>query len=373
MDKWLNKICSEIFTKIESNRINSMTFNSLKWFNYNSIKGIQIIQTEENSYFSVGIDFGTLSARALFVNITTGEEVLDLEAPYLHGVLDKTLPDGTPLKEGWALQYPPDYLQSASQCIQSGLKSLNITSEKIISLGIDSTESTIVPIKEDGTPLCILPEFKSNPYSYAFLWKHHAAQKYADILTENAIKRKEPFLPYYGNKISSESMLPKMLQIFIEAPEVFHAIDGFIELSDWIVYQITGNLFRNQCTAGYKALWRKDTGFPSDLFFYSIKSILEGSQNNFPKLIHNHNYDFDSNVLESKLLLSKGPLTQILQKAGEISEKGSEIIQLKPGTTVSIGCGDAHTTVLGAGIITPGKMLLVGGTSGCNLLLSNSL
>src|SRR5690606_1211446 len=116
-------------------------------------------------------------------------------------------------------------------------------------------------------PLCLLPEFQAQPHSWAKLWKHHAAQDEANRLNEIAEKRGEKWLPRYGGKISSEWMIAKVWQILNEAPHIFEAADQFLEATDWVVSQMTANITRNSCTAGYKSIWHKQDGYPSSDFF----------------------------------------------------------------------------------------------------------
>src|SRR6266536_3260 len=59
----------------------------------------------------VGVDFGTLSGRAVVVRVADGAELGSAVIEYRHGVLTDTLPDGGPaLPPEWALQVPGDYI-----------------------------------------------------------------------------------------------------------------------------------------------------------------------------------------------------------------------------------------------------------------------
>ena len=152
----------------------------------------------------------------------------------------------------WALQHPQDYLDVIKSTIPDVLKQANVSADDVVGVGIDFTACTVLPTYSDGTPLCFIDKYKSEPHSYVKLWKHHAAQKYADRLNEIASERGEEFLKLYGGKISSEWLVPKVWQIAEEAPEIYDEMDRFIEAADWIVWQLTGNETRNSCTAGIK-------------------------------------------------------------------------------------------------------------------------
>lgn len=299
--------------------------------------------------FSIGVDFGTQSGRAVLVNVETGEEIATSVKQYTHGVMDEYLPDGTKLGHDWALQHPQDYIEVLATTVPDVLKKANVSKDDVIGVGIDFTACTMLPIKKDGTPLCILNKFKSNPHAYVKLWKHHAAQKYANRLNQIAAERGERFLERYGGKISSEWLFPKIMQILEEAPEVYDEADRFIEAADWVVFKMTGIEKRNSCTAGYKAIWSKREGYPSKEFFKALHPKLE-------------------NVVDEKLSRNIYPIGQ---KAGELTEEMAKVMGLNPGTAVAIANVDAHVSVPAVGITDIGKMLMIIGTSTCHMLLWN--
>ena len=156
------------------------------------------------SKYSIGVDFGTLSARALLIDIETGEEIATSVFDYPHGVMETELPDGTKLGIDWALQHPQDYLDGLYATVNDVLLQSRVSSEDIVGIGIDFTSCTILPVKQDSLPLCMLQDIESEPHAYVKLWKHHAAQYCADILNETAEKTGQEWLKLYGGKISSE-------------------------------------------------------------------------------------------------------------------------------------------------------------------------
>lgn len=300
------------------------------------------------SKYTIGIDYGTQSGRAVLIDVETGHEVATAVKPYTHGVMDQFLPDGkTRLEHDWALQHPRDYLEVLEMTIPAVVKEAGITKEQVIGLGIDFTACTILPIDADLNPLCFHEEYQHNPHSYVKLWKHHAAQDEADALNRIATEREEPFLKRYGGKISSEWMIPKVWQILNEAPSIYEAAHEILEATDWVVSQLTGKVVRNSCTAGYKAIWHKQEGYPSNEFFKALDPRLE-------------------NVVEEKL---SNDIEPIGAKAGELTISFAERIGLLPGTAVAVGNVDAHVAVPAVGITEPGKLLMVMGTSTCHILL----
>lgn len=300
--------------------------------------------------YSIGLDYGTQSGRAVLVEVETGIEVATAIKEYTHGVMDAYLPDGiTKLPNDWALQHPLDYIEVMQETIPKVLKEAGVKKEDVIGVGIDFTACTVLPIDECLQPLCFKDHHKNTPHAYVKLWKHHAASFEADQLNEIAKRRGEKFLDRYGGKISSEWAIPKIWQILNEAPEVYEEMDRFVEAADWIVSQLTGQLKKNSCTAGYKGIWHKKEGYPSSEFFKALD----------PRLEH---------VTTTKL---RGDIYPIGTKAGEMTEQGSLLTGLLPKTAVSVGNIDAHVAMPAVGITEPGQLLMIMGTSTCHILLGD--
>ena len=302
------------------------------------------------SKYTIGVDYGSLSGRAVLVDVATGEELASSVYEYPHAVMETQLPDGTKLGHDWALQHPQDYLDVLSHTIPAVLKEAGVSNEDVIGVGTDFTACTILPVKADGTPLCFLPEYKSRPHAYVKMWKHHAAQDKANMLNEIAEKRGETWLKNYGGKISSEWAIPKIWQILDEDEEIYNAMDRFIEAADWIIWQLCGKETRNSCTAGYKAMFNKRLGYPSDDFFKALD----------PRLEH---------VIDEKFSRDITPLGGC---AGYVTEKAAALTGLKVGTAVAIGNVDAHVCVPAVGIDGPGKMLAIMGTSTCHMMMGTT-
>ncbi|WP_353423527.1 ribulokinase [Christensenella massiliensis] len=298
--------------------------------------------------YTIGIDYGTLSGRAVLVDVADGREVASSEFKYPHAVMDEALPSGRKLGVDWALQHPQDYLDVLYHTIPEVLRESGADAEDIVGVGIDFTACTVLPVKKDGTPLCFLPEYQDEPNAYVKLWKHHAAQNKANRINETAEKRGEKWLARYGGKISSEWLFAKIWQILDESPEVYAAMDRFIEAADWIVWQLTGVETRNSCTAGYKALWHKRGGYPPREYFAALD----------PRLEH---------VVQEKLGTEILPLGS---RAGGLTPEIAEKTGLVPGTAVAVGNVDAHVCVPAVKICGAGKVLAIMGTSTCHMLLS---
>jgi L-ribulokinase len=299
--------------------------------------------------FAIGVDFGTLSGRAVIVDVANGKEIATAVHEYANGVIDDNLPGSEiHLEPDWALQDPNDYIEVYKNSIPAMLEETGINPSDVIGIGIDFTACTMLPTKADGTPLCFFPEWRDNPHAWVKLWKHHAAQPEANKL--NTIARQSGFgaiLDRYGGKISSEWFFPKAWQILDEAPEVYNAADRLIEAADWVVWQLTGVETRNSCTAGYKAVWSKTEGFPPKAFFKALDSRLE-------------------DIVEQKMMVDILPLGT---KAGGLTPEAASWTRLLPGTAVAVANVDAHVAVPASTVTDTGRMVMIMGTSICHMVV----
>ena len=162
--------------------------------------------------YSMGIDFGTLSARAVIIDTATGEEKGVSVCEYAHGVISDKFINGKALPKDFALQHPMDYKDSLFFVIKESIKVAGIDPADIIGIGVDFTASTVMPVFEDGTPLCFDERFKNSPHAYVKLWKHHAAEEEAKELNALAKNEAPKLLERYGGTISSEWLFPKVLE-----------------------------------------------------------------------------------------------------------------------------------------------------------------
>ncbi len=302
--------------------------------------------------YTIGVDFGTESGRAVLVDVTDGREVASAVYPYSHGVIDEKLPvPGTDirLEPDWALQDPQDYIRTFQSTIPAVLAQSKVKPEDVIGIGIDFTACTMLPVKQDGTPLCDLPEFRREPHAWVKLWKHHAAQPEADKINETARRMGLKWLDRYGGKISSEWFFSKVLQILDEAPQVYQAADRLLEATDWVVWQLTGVETRNSCTAGYKAIWSKREGFPEDSYFAALDPRLE-------------------TVVDEKMSRFIQPIGN---RAGGLTSQAAHWTGLNPGTAVAVANVDAHVAVPAATVTDTGSMVMIMGTSICHMVLGD--
>lgn len=303
------------------------------------------------SKYSIGLDYGTLSVRALLVDIETGEEAASSIYEYPHGVMETHIPTGRKLPINWALQDPQDYVEGLILTVKDVIQKKGILPEEVIGIGIDFTSSTVLPVKrEEKMPLCCMEKFRNEPHAYVKLWKHHGAEEEAQMIDKVAKERGEKWMSLYGGKVSSEWMIPKILETVRHAPEVYEEADRFMEAVDWIIWQLTGEESRTACAAGYKAFYHHEMGYPSKEFFKALDPRME-------------------NLVEEKL---DAPIKSVGETAGYLTESMSRVLGLLPGTPVGTGIIDAHASVAGSGICGPGEMMIIVGTSSCHMLLSET-
>lgn len=303
------------------------------------------------STYVIGIDFGTLSGRALLVDVQNGREVASATHVYADGVIDRALPASSVLlPSDWALQNPKDYLSVLRTTIPEVLRLGHVTADEVKAIGIDFTACTLMPTLKNGTPLCFVPGWECRPHAWPKLWKHHASQAQADLINAVARKRNESWLPLYGGKISSEWAFPKMLQVLQEDPEVYAASERFIEAGDWVVWQLTGRETRSACFAGYKSIVT-DTGFPSSAYFEALD----------PRF---------ADVVDTRL---SREFMQLGSPAGVLTELAATMTGLCPGTVVAVANVDAHVTVPAVKVTKPGSMVAIMGTSTCHMLIGDHL
>jgi L-ribulokinase len=304
----------------------------------------------DHQRYTVGVDFGTLSGRAVVVRVSDGAELGSAEHPYPHAVLDHELPGGRRLGPDWALQVPADYVSVLRTAVPKALAASGVSAVDVIGIGTDFTACTVLPVLADGTPLCELAEFADRPHAYVKLWKHHAAQSHADRINELAHEREVTWIRRYGGKVSSEWEFAKGLQVLEEDPEIYQRMDHWVEAADWIIWQLCGSYVRNACTAGYKAIYQ-DGAYPSEEFLGAL------------------NADFAGFAREKV----QAPIGRLGDLAGPLSPQAAEWTGLRPGIAVAVGNVDAHVTASAAQAVEPGQMVAIMGTSTCHVLNGDTL
>lgn len=296
--------------------------------------------------YSIGIDFGTGSGRAFLINTENGEIEEQYIRNYTHGTIEGEL-GGEKLPQNFALQNANDYMEIIETGIPTIIEKANISVSEIVGIGIDFTSSTVIFVDEQMEPIHSRAGFQDNPHAYVKLWKHHGAQDEADLLFKTALEGKNRWLGYYGFNVSSEWMIPKIMEVNNKAPEVMAVTANIMEAGDWIVNRLTGQNVRSNCGLGFKSFWEAETGFHYDLFD-KVDSDL-------------------SDIVRTKV---DAPVVSIGDSVGTLCKEMAEKLGLSPDTQVSPFIIDAHASLLGIGSEKDKEMTMVMGTSTCHLMLN---
>ncbi|MFJ8207637.1 ribulokinase [Streptomyces sp. NPDC096033] len=303
------------------------------------------LRSGEPDRYTVGVDFGTLSGRAVVVRISDGQELAAAVHTYRHGVIDRYLPQGgARLPPDWALQHPEDWRDVLRRAVPAALAAAGIDPAAVIGIATDFTACTVLPTLADGTPLAET-ELAGRPHAWPKLWKHHSAQPYADRINELAHARGEKWISRYGGRISAEWQFAKALQLLEEDPLVYGSCARWIEAADWIVWQLTGTESRNACTAGYKGI-HQDGAYPSEEYLAALN----------PRFA-----DFARTRLEL-------PLSALGSRVGSLTTEAAAWTGLRPGIAVAAGNVDAHVTAAAARAVEDGQLLAIMGTSTCHVV-----
>ncbi|MBQ9802276.1 MAG: ribulokinase [Clostridia bacterium] len=294
--------------------------------------------------YTIGVDFGSLSCRAVLVDTKTGKELGEATMEYPHAVMDTVLAaSGARLPANYALQDPADYIAALTFVLPAVIKEAGVSPEEVVGIGVDFTCCTMLPVRADGTPLCFEEAFSHDPHAYVKMWKHHAAQPYADRINAVARARGERWLTRAGGAVSSEFMFPKIYQILDEAPAVYDAAYAFMEAGDWITYQLTGTPACAYQFAAYKSQYTLGEGYPTEDFFAAVDERLR-------------------HVVRDKLPY---PILPQGAPVGRVTGEAAQRFGIAEGTVVAAAAPDAHVAAPALAACRNGDVYAVLGTSAC--------
>jgi L-ribulokinase len=303
--------------------------------------------------YSIGVDYGTNSVRALVVDLADGREAASSVYNYPSGEAGILL---DPKDPNLARQNPADYIEGFLASVRGALKAAkkdrSFRAEQVVGIGVDTTGSTPIPVDRQGTPLALQPEFHKQLSAYAWLWKDHTSHAEAAEITEKARRDGDGYLTKCGGAYSSEWYWSKILHCKRTSPKVFDAAYSWVELADFIPAYLTGNLdpetlSRGICAAGHKAMYNDQwNGLPSKQFLAKLDPALA--------------------VLRDRCAPEALPADR---KAGELTEELARQLGLPSGVAVAVGAFDAHMGAVGAGI-KPGTLVKIIGTSTCDMMVA---
>ncbi len=303
--------------------------------------------------FSIGVDFGTNSVRAVIVSVETGEEAGSCVYNYRGGC------DGIILSErdsNFARQDPREYFRGLEESIRGALASAGgkLVPDQIIGIGVDTTGSTPLPVDGKCRPLSFTDEFKDNPNAMAWLWKDHTSAAEAEEIKEKSRLFHTDYTRYTGGEYSSEWFFAKILRLARTDRKVYEAAESFVEHCDLMPAVLSGvkscrHIKRSRCAAGHKAMYNPSWGgLPEDAFFVSVDPVLRGIREKL----------YDETVTAEKII-------------GGLCGEWAERLGLPEGVAISAGAFDAHVGAVGAGI-SPGRLVKIMGTSSCDMLVAES-
>ncbi len=305
--------------------------------------------------YSLGLDYGTNSVRALIVNVQNGREIAQSVWNYEHGQNGIILARDPNL----ARQHPADYLKGAEHCVKNALaqarkKVKSFRPDQIIGIGVDTTGSTPLPVDKNGCPLAFTKEFQNNPAALAWLWKDHTAIAEAQEITDLAKKLHPEYLARCGGTYSSEWFFSKILHCRRTSPRVFQAAHLWVEIADWIPAVLTGTQHPDQlkigiCAAGHKAMFNNAWGgYPEKSFLAKLDPKLGDLRDR----LKNQAFTIDTPI-------------------GLLTDEWAKRLGLTPNIPVAAGAFDAHLGAVGAGI-APGTLVKIIGTSTCDMMVAKT-
>ena len=299
--------------------------------------------------FTLGIDYGTNSVRALVVRCADGAELGSCVVDYPSGQQGILL---DPKDHHLARQHPGDYLFGLEKSVKGALaaakKQRGFDAAKIVGVGVDTTGSSPIPVDRKNRPLALERKWRKNLAAQCWLWKDHTGWREAGRITELAAKHRPQFIAKCGNTYSSEWWWSKIWHCLAVAPEVFDAAYSWVELSDWVPAVLAGvtdptQVKRGICPAGHKALFCDDWGGLPDKEFLGLLD---------PKLAS----------LRDRLFVKAYDATE---PAGSLCEEWARKLGLRAGIPIAIGEFDVHYGAIGCGV-TEGTLVKVIGTSTCD-------
>ncbi len=299
--------------------------------------------------YTLGIDYGTNSVRALIVDTSNGHELGSCVVEYPSGKQGILLDSRD---HNVARQHPGDYLfgleKSVLGAITEAKKNAAFSAKEIIGIGVDTTGSSPIPVDEKNVPLALDAKWKDNLAAQCWLWKDHTSWREAASITELAAQHRPQFIAKCGNTYSSEWWWSKIWRCLKSAPEVFDAAFSWVELCDYVPAVLAGvtdprKVKRGICAAGHKALYSDEwSGLPDKEFLAMLDPKLADLRDRLYDKAH------DATV-----------------SAGALGDEWAKKLGLTAGIPIAIGEFDVHYGAIGCGV-DEGTLVKVIGTSTCD-------
>lgn len=302
------------------------------------------------SKYVIGLDYGSDSVRAVLINTQNGAELASDVFWYPRWKKQQFCNAGI----NQFRQHPLDHIEGLEQTIKSVISQSEVRPEAIVSICIDTTGSSPMPLTKDGTPLALIEGFKENPNAMMVLWKDHTAVKEANQINDLARNwGGVDYTKYEGGIYSSEWFWAKILHVIREDKTVKEAAYTWMEHCDYMTYMLVDNndlsMFkRSRCAAGHKAMWHKSwNGLPAEAFLGQLDPYLATLRSNL------YEDTFTSDDI-----------------AGYLNQEWAERLGLTTKTVVAVGTFDAHAGAVGAKVDNH-ALVRVMGTSTCDIMVSS--
>ncbi len=299
--------------------------------------------------FTIGIDYGTNSVRALVVRCADGKELGTAVVNYPSGHQGVLL---DPKDHHLARQHPGDYLfglkKSVRAAVAQAKKTPGFDPRKVVGLGVDTTGSSPIPVDAKNVPLALHAKWAKNLHAQCWLWKDHTSHREAAEITAHAAKTRPHYIAKCGNTYSSEWFWAKILRCRRAAPAVFKAAYSWVEMADWLPSVLAGvasphEIKRGVCCAGHKALYAADWGgLPDKEFLAGLDPALADLRDRLYEEAHD-----------------------ATTAAGALCDEWAKALGLPAGIPVAIGEMDVHYGAIGSGV-AEGTLVKVIGTSTCD-------
>jgi L-ribulokinase len=299
--------------------------------------------------FTIGVDYGTSSVRALVVDCADGRELATAVFDYPSGEGGVLL---DPKDPHLARQNPADYVLGLERALSGALAAAEadqgFSRHAVIGIGVDTTGSTPIPVDRENRPLALDPRWKANLAAHAWLWKDHTGADEAAAITRTAREHAPQYLAPIGGVYSSEWFWSKIWRCLKVAPDVFEAAWSWVELADFVPALLAGvsdprRIERGVCAAGHKAMYSRTWGgLPSKEFLARLDPRLAALRERL--------YD-DAHSLD--------------RPAGRLCTEWASRLRLPEGIPIAMGAFDAHLGAVGAGV-TAGTLVKIIGTSTCD-------
>jgi len=300
--------------------------------------------------YTIGVDFGSDSVRAVLINTKNGAEMASEVYWYPRWKEQKFCVASI----NQFRQHPLDHIEGLEHTIKAVVSGSGVAPEEVSGICIDTTGSSPLPLAKDGTPLALQARFAENPNAMMVLWKDHTAVKEAAEI--NSLSRSwggDDYTRYEGGIYSSEWFWAKILHVIREDEQVKGTTHTWMEHCDYMTYLLADHkdldtFKRSRCAAGHKAMWHTVWGgLPEKEFLARLDPFLATLHGK----LYTETYTSD-------------------EPAGRLNREWAGKLGLTTGTVIAVGTFDAHAGAVGAKIDQQ-VLVRVMGTSTCDIMVAD--